>query len=459
MSGKRCLRSGCGSSHRASSLSVSLGVSSLRLQGSVDADDAYDTTEFDDVGLDEVQLLLACRAYLIRKHKVEWKEKKRRSEDAASPSNQLGYFWPDPNDLLYLREDPDPYHLDYNETYGEYYGFKRNSVRFLASDDTTYSGKNYELESDAVVEERPSTSNNPFSTNPLSASEETQKRSVAKLKLFNDSKWKKNWYASRWKGRVTTDHEKRRQKQLKLMDRIPNSVLELSESLSDDEVDEALSTYFESNRKKSASRKNNRQLKQLERKEFRNWRDKVKLAAAEAAVDTSNIASTMRDLAKRTRSESMLSFNPSIEEMRRLRKKRSEKSTIAYQTRLANEAITGIPTPKNILTPKSIDTEMRNISNEEREEVSPVQALLHIDQALVHDQLPAADDVRIILKPGRLGRRRDILRKILSQCFGLRGKCVSVTHDGVHKSDELLFTTKCTIQQLGSFVLKKLNEE
>lgn len=94
MSGKRCLRSGCGSSHRASSLSVSLGVSSLRLQGSVDADDAYDTTEFDDVGLDEVQLLLACRAYLIRKHKVEWKEKKRRSEDAASPSNQLGYFWP-----------------------------------------------------------------------------------------------------------------------------------------------------------------------------------------------------------------------------------------------------------------------------------------------------------------------------------------------------------------------------
>ena len=97
----------------------------------------------------------------------------------------------DPNDLLYLREDPDPYHLDYNETYGEYYGFKRNSVRFLASDDTTYSGKNYELESDAVVEERPSTSNNPFSTNPLSASEETQKRSVAKLKLFNDSTWKK----------------------------------------------------------------------------------------------------------------------------------------------------------------------------------------------------------------------------------------------------------------------------
>ena len=73
----------------------SLRVSSLRLQGPVDADDTHDThAEFDDVGLDEVQLLLACRAYLVRKHKVEWKEKKRRSEDAASPSNQLGYFWP-----------------------------------------------------------------------------------------------------------------------------------------------------------------------------------------------------------------------------------------------------------------------------------------------------------------------------------------------------------------------------
>ena len=240
------------------------------------------------------------------------------------------------------------------------------------------------------------------------------------------------------------------------MDRIPDSVLETSESLSDDEVDEAVSTYFESNRKKSASRKNNKQLKQLERKEFRDWRNKVKLAAAEAAVDTSNIASTMKELAKRTRSESRLSFNPSTEEMRTIRKKRSNKSTIAYQTRLANEAVTGIP--KSMLTPKSIDTEIMNISDKEREEVSPVQALLHIDQALVHDQLPSADDVIIILEPGRLGRRRDILRKILSQCFGLRGKCVPVFEDGV-VSDELLFATKCTIQQLGSFVLKKLNGE
>jgi len=95
VSRKRPLGAGFESSHSTYLLGVSSSSRLQVLRGSADADDTDDTpADFDDVGLDEVQLLLACRAYLIRKHKVEWKGKKRRSEDAASPSNQLGYFWP-----------------------------------------------------------------------------------------------------------------------------------------------------------------------------------------------------------------------------------------------------------------------------------------------------------------------------------------------------------------------------
>ncbi len=128
-------------------------------------------------------MLLACRSYLLRKHRVEWKQKKRRAEAAASPLLNEGYFWPDPNDLLYLREDPDPYNLEYNKTYGKYYGYKRNGVRFLTSArDTTYSGKNYFADDESPAEnESPSTSNSPFSTNPIYPSKEYVRQSEAKL--------------------------------------------------------------------------------------------------------------------------------------------------------------------------------------------------------------------------------------------------------------------------------------
>ena len=84
--------------------------------------------------------------------------------------------------------------------------------------------------------------------------------------------------------------------------------------------------------------------------------------------------------------------------------------------------------------------------------ISPVQALLHIDMALDHNRMPSAADVEIVLKPGRLGRRRDTLRRILSECYDLRGKCVPALLGGE------LFVTKCTIDDLGAFVLSKLRQ-
>ncbi|KAL7543731.1 hypothetical protein ACHAXR_013009 [Thalassiosira sp. AJA248-18] len=417
-----------------------------------------ESADIDISGINEAQLLLACRAYLLRKHKLEWKAKKRRAEAAASPLNNEGYFWPDPSDLLYLREDPDPSNLIYNETYGESYGYKRNGVRFLASPYTTYSGKNYITESVQPEDERASTSANPFSSNPLYPSDEHVRRSNAKLRLWNNSTWKEEWYKRRWKGKVATEKQKIQEKQDKLLREIPNDVLESPtfDDMSEEEVAEAIITYLHSNLKKSESRKINKEKRKIEQDSFREWRKQVK----KNVTMNGNVQKMVPQS-----SDDSLSFSPSAETMKKLKAQRAEKSRKAFQTRLANsKANTTSSSTKKIiklrrynLTSSDYENENENMSviDERVGEISPMQAILQIDMALDHNKLPSLIDVETILKPGRLGRRRDTLRRILSECFDLRGKCIP----SLSGESDLLFVTKCTIGELGVFVLDELKRE
>lgn len=449
-----------------------------RLKSSVADDDVEDGqtgslatsstegVEIDVSNINEAQMLLACRAYLMRKHKLEWKQKKRRAEAAASPLNNEGYFWPDPNDLLYLREDPDPHNLIYNETYGEYYGYKRNGVRFLASQDTTYSGKNYfEDESVQPEFERASESTSPFSANPLYPSDEHVKRSKSKQKLWNNETWKEEWYERRWAGRVATKEQQIREKQDKVLREIPNDVIESHsfDDMSEDEVVEAIITFLNANQRKSESRKGNKFKRQIERESFRKWREGVK-EEANNQMTGQNITKRGNDIVQKVTPPSedeTLSFSPSVETMamKRLKVKRSEKSRKAYQARLASD--TSSPKKKKITKLRAtynrgdeIEEYMMRIDSYDRDgEISPMQAILRINNALDDNELPSPTDVETILKPRRLGRR-DILRRILRERFDLRGKCVpSLT------GDEHLFVTTCTIHELGAFVLAKLREK
>ncbi|KAL7547563.1 hypothetical protein ACHAWF_010853 [Thalassiosira exigua] len=420
-----------------------------------------ESADIDVSNISEAQLLLACRAYLLRKHKVEWKQKKRRAEASASPLNNDGYFWPDPNDLLYLREDPDPYNLIYNETYGEYYGYKRNGVRLLASQDTTYSGKNY-LNDESVQpeDERASTSTNPFSTNPLYPSDEHVRRSNAKLRLFNNETWKEEWYKRRWGGKVASESQKVRGKQEKLIREMPNDVLESPsfDNMSEEEVAEAIITYLASNKRKSESRKGIKDKVRRKRESFRKWRENVKQSARDSNEGVAhNHAPESVDGA--------LSFSPSVEKMKEVRAHRSDKARRAFQTRLANSKANVSSSSSNNFTKlrrgynqetNDIDNDGSSVHNDEEGDVSPMQAILHIDMALDHKKTPSPVDVEIILRPGRLGRRRSTLRRILSECFDLRGKCVPPL---AGDSEDLRFVTKCTIEELGVFVLAKLRNE
>lgn len=149
-----------------------------------------------------------------------------------------------------------------------------------------------------------------------------------------------------------------------------------------------------------------------------------------------------------------LSFSPSQETMKRLRAQRSEKSRRAFQTRTDSSKENITKTSTKIL--RGYNRQIKHTENDFIDgQVSPMQAILNIDLALDNDSLPSPLDVEIMLKPGRLGRRRATLTRILRECFHLRGKCVPA----LSGDPKLLFVTTCTIQELGVFVLSKLRQQ
>lgn len=406
--------------------------------------------------MDETEVLLACRAYLRRKHKIEWTAKKQREEAAASPLNNEGFFWYDPNELMYLREDPDPYNLNYDETdivFGSNGRRERKAgpefVRQIFEDEDFLNTEPFIQEDGPVA-----FSTNPFSTAPLHPSEEHVRRSTAKESLWKNETWKEMWYKQRWGGKVLTEEKKRRKRRDNLVDSIPSDVLDSQtfDQMSQNEVMEAIITYKNANERRQESRKRKKLERRKHRDETREWKRNVK----EQALKSLNAKNTRAQaLRKETQpSSDPLSFTPSEEMMKQLRAKRAEQSKRAFQTRLMNSNSTQTSSSKEM-------TKLRRQYkiDDDSDDISPVQAILRIDMALDHNKLPSSSDVEIMLRPGRLGRRRAVLKRILNDCFDLRGKCVPPSDDDIGNERDLLFVTKASIDELGSFVLAKMNEK
>ena len=404
--------------------------------------------------IDETQVLLACRAYLRRKHKIEWTAKKQRAEAASSPLNNEGYFWYDPNELMYLREDPDPYNLNYNET-DIFFGSNGRRERKAGPE---FVRQIFE-EEDFFLNPQPPTehytvafSTNPFATAPLNPPEEHVRRSAVKETLWNNETWKEMWYKRRWGGKVLTDEKKSHKRREQLLDSIPSDVLDSPtfDQMSEGEVMEAIITYMNSNERRSDSRKKKKLERRKHREATREWKRNVKQKAIQSHAANATRAQASRRKEKQA-STSALSFTPSVETMLKLRAKRSEQSKRAFKTRLQNTNSSETSSSKEMAKLRPV---FARDSDDDSDDISPIQAILRIDMALDHNKLPCAGDVEIMLKPGRLGRRRDVLRRILSDCFDLRGRCVPSSNEG-----ELLFVTKCSIDELGSFVLSKMSEK
>lgn len=428
-------------------------IHQLKLSDAEISEQNLTATQLNISNLGEAEVLLACRAYLRRKHKIEWTAKKKRAEAAASPLNNEGYFYHDPNELMYLREDPDPYNLNYNETdvvFGSNGRRERKAgpefVRQIFEDRDFLNPEPF------IPEDRPvAFSTNPFSAAPLYPSEEHVRRSTAKESLWNNQTWKELWYKRRWEGKVLTEEKKKRKRRDKLLDSIPSDVLDSKtfDQMSQNEVMEAIITYMNANERRLESRKRKKLERRKHREETREWKRSVKEQALSAKK------SRAQAFRKEAQSRSNpLSFTPSVEIMQQLRAERSEKSKRAFQTRLMNSN-SSHTSSSNEMT--KLRRHYKEGFDDDSDDISPVQAILRIDMALDHKELPSSSDIEIMLKPGRLGRRRHVLKRILNDCFDLRGKCVPPSDD-ISNEDSLLFVTKCTIDQLGSFVLAKMSE-
>lgn len=135
-------------------------------------------------------------------------------------------------------------------------------------------------------------------------------------------------------------------------------------------------------------------------------------------------------------------FSPdkcAMEEKQRLR---SARAKAAYQKRIENQGSLPLsPKRSRIHLPRGM---------------SPREAILRVSADLELQRLPTLEDVTIILKPTKLGRRKDLLRRILNEHFDLRGRCVPVDLD--NPDGGFLFVTQAPLAQLGNFVLRKMNE-
>ena len=392
--------------------------------------------------LDEMQVLLACRSYLRRKHKLDWEGKKLRQEAAASPLFNEGYFWFDPNDLLYLRKNPDPFNLIDNETVAGG-GFNYT----YDGDESLESSPNPIL----IEENKVAMSTNPFSTNPLYPSEEHQRRSASRAQLWSNETWKELWYEKRWKGRKVTEEERIQKRAKRRVNNMPASILESPDvlSLSEEEVATAVISYIRAIQRMSDAKKELNKKKLAEREEFVQWKKGLKKEAEEMALLIKTTNATRQDFYPQKSNNRHLTFEPSHDYMKSISTKLSEKSKRAYQKRVDKKKASDAASAKG-------KTKFRqNLPSDDTGSDKSIRAILRINSALDNGQLPSVGDVEIILKPGRLGRRKAILLRILSECFGLRGKCVPKRQKG---EVVFMFATTCKVKELGKFVLSKLRD-
>ena len=241
------------------------------------------------------------------------------------------------------------------------------------------------------------------------------RRSEAAKKRWADPEWKARWYEKRWGKRRTAKQYRIERKIERTKERIrrmnPDEFLKSKEltSMSQDEIAKAIQLFVRSNKKRVESRKRTLQ----ERKELIAWNSTAVLEKEEKLLDRDSLL--QRDQ----------------KELAASKKKRSELAKKTYRKRL--------PEHKDAFQP-SVHTKATS---------SPLE---RIESDLEQKRFPAVMDVEAILIPRKVAGRKIVLRRILSECFDLRGRCIPTEDD----PDSFIFATNCSIQALGEFVLDKL---
>lgn len=409
-------------------------------------------------GLSDAEVLLACRSYLSKRKKIEWSAAERRkrarkqsAQYTAGESGTVGYFWENPEELVYLKAGA-------GEKRGGGTGIGGGANdRFLpgAEDDRADESGSLamafdggDLWSDGVVEddEDTTTSGKSDDDNFISGadrlehsvlggylsgpSDEHTRRSKAQKAKWDDPEWKEKWYKRRWgeKGeKMKSDDEKKQKKMENMVNAIPPDVLASPElvEMSDEDIAEAVKIYLDSRNKRSetnATKKKEKAASKNNATKLQNKDDK----SDESALHVASIDFSLSD----------------DDVARAKQRERSRTAKRAYQTRRAN-------------------AEKRQRESQEdgaNEVVKPImpsmlshvyaaqEAQARIEWALYANMPLDNADIDIFMVPAKMRGRKQVLLRVLKERFGKEGKCIP-REDG-----RMVFATTTPIGKLAAYI-------
>lgn len=368
----------------------------------------------------DAEALLACYSYLRRRKRLgEWtqQERRQRMKAAASPH----FFWEE--DLA-----------------------KISKVAVRLNQDAEDASENDTDDDDDEIEEsvklRPTSTSSSaeiwsgaFTSFPEDPSPSRRRRSQAARRTWMDPEFREKWYQKRWgnkgldEGRESLE-ERALEKQVRAL---PSGFLgseELS-SMTEQEIKEAIQSYLKTQKKRVQSRK-----RTLERR---------KLVLDEQMRNVMTQTNSPKDTPALPRDSLLMLDQCSLKEAQQ---RRSERAKALYQKRIQNR------NEKEEGSKKTSGKHSSTVAKYYPASATPRDSMIRIIQDLDAGVIPATLDVEIIMKPGKIAKRRDVLRRILLEHFDLKGKCVPV---GVSDED-LAFVTNVSIQDLGAFVISLLRQ-
>jgi hypothetical protein len=423
--------------------------------------------------ISDAEALLACHAFLRRKKRLEWTgaaERRRRQEQAIAAADEgplsglrpAGFFWEDRSQLPHVGLSEDM------SAYRKQEIFERTDLEKEKKSNTISSIGDWVLvEEEDELEEPLSTWESliaPDKTSRFSLpideeDEETSsvvddfsaidyvpsishtRRSQAALRRWSDPAWKENWWNSRWghkKPNLPSEKQKlnnsrQRRTEMRVRKLNPDELLASPEmaELSPDEIAEAIRTYRLSKLKRSRSR----------RKFLDQRTDDMKKDYSTCFEDNSASPIPRDYFAQNDENK-----------LREIQRKRSERAREIYKKRLEND-----PSARTNGVKRPVRT-FEFVFPDESLPVAttPKEALSKINASLDAYRYPSIYDVELLVSSSRLAKRKEMLIRILKDCFGLRGKCVPSIKEG--NESMMLFVTDCPIDVLGAFVLQKLED-
>lgn len=365
----------------------------------------------EEESVSDAEALLACWSYLKRRKRIgNWTNHERRKaiKEAIKESEEPSFFWEASDDNEVLMDGDEEYEEEEDE---EDFDVPLDDLAIIDLEEKM--GEEDDLNPDKWFGD--------FTSLPAEPSTTRLRRSQSAKKLWKDPDFRQRWQESRWGDKQSA--EERQKKLVKSRVRqLPREFWGSDElaSMTKEEINMAIETYVSGRKKRSASTK----------KALRERKEAFKSSSSD--YNDERVA----------RNSLFAMDHETLKEQQRLR---SERAKARYETRLKNQQKKkGKPKPekqsrKRAYLPKGL---------------TPQDAILRIEAKLDENEYPTVNDLKIIMAPQKLGKRRDLLKQILLELFDLRGKCVP--SDLNDEASDQLFVTTAPVQQLGDFVVHLL---